>query len=201
MEWPEGRREPGLDRGRDEGGDAAVPRRARRRSRGAFIFITPVPVRPRRRGERRSLRTDFFSRRISPPTSPRFQYPPSAPFNSAEELGDGGDIVVEPGPDDSARGRRTIRVPPGTGLWMSPYVYGRLPKCWGEDSDEAVARYRPERWAAMRENGESAPDAYMPFGGGPRVCLGSRFATLEGKARAISHWSPYDRVRVVNADP
>mmetsp|Transcript_2836 Transcript_2836/g.9200 ORF Transcript_2836/g.9200 Transcript_2836/m.9200 type:complete len:320 (-) Transcript_2836:52-1011(-) len=99
----------------------------------------------------------------------------------AEELGDGGDIVVEPGPDDSARGRRTIRVPPGTGLWMSPYVYGRLPKCWGEDSDEAVARYRPERWAAMRENGESAPDAYMPFGGGPRVCLGSRFATLEGK--------------------
>jgi hypothetical protein len=119
----------------------------------------------------------------------------------AEELGDGGDIVVEPGPDDSARGRRTIRVPPGTGLWMSPYVYGRLPKCWGEDSDEAVARYRPERWAAMRENGESAPDAYMPFGGGPRVCLGSRFATLEGKARAISHWSPYDRVRVVNADP
>jgi hypothetical protein len=30
----------------------------------------------------RSLRTDFSSRRISPPTSPRFQYPPSAPFNS-----------------------------------------------------------------------------------------------------------------------
>jgi hypothetical protein len=42
---------------------------------------TLVPVRPRRRGERRSLRT-FGSRRISPPRVPRFQYPPSMPSNS-----------------------------------------------------------------------------------------------------------------------
>ena len=42
-------------------------------------FYTLVPIRPRRRGERRSLRT--FARRISPPT-PRFQSPPSTPFNS-----------------------------------------------------------------------------------------------------------------------
>jgi len=41
-------------------------------------FYTLVPIRPRRRGERRSLRT--FPVVISVPT-PRFQYPPSAPFN------------------------------------------------------------------------------------------------------------------------
>ena len=42
-------------------------------------FYTLVPIRPRSRGERRSLRT--FARRISPPT-PRFQSPSSTPFNS-----------------------------------------------------------------------------------------------------------------------
>ena len=48
---------------------------------GAF-YLTLVPIRPRSRGERRSLRT--FSRRLSPPT-PRFQSPPSTPFNSASD--------------------------------------------------------------------------------------------------------------------
>ena len=44
------------------------------------VVLTLVPIRPRSRGERRSLRT--FARRFSPPI-PRFQSPPSTPFNSA----------------------------------------------------------------------------------------------------------------------
>ena len=38
-------------------------------------------------------------------------------------------------------------------------------------------RFRPERWLA-----EPAPHpgAYFPFGGGPRLCIGERFAMLEG---------------------
>ena len=52
------------------------------RSTGAF-YLTLVPIRPRRRGERRSLRT--LSRRVSPPT-PRFQSRhTSTPFNSASD--------------------------------------------------------------------------------------------------------------------
>jgi len=43
---------------------------------------TPVPVRPRRRCERRSLRTLLPGVRFSPPRVPRFQSPPSTPFNS-----------------------------------------------------------------------------------------------------------------------
>ena len=46
---------------------------------GAFTFITLVPVRPRRRGERRSLRT-FAGVSLRPPLA--FQSPPSTPFNS-----------------------------------------------------------------------------------------------------------------------
>ena len=50
---------------------------------GAF-YLTPVPVRPRRRGERRFLRT--FARRISPPRVPRVQSRHiSTPFNSASD--------------------------------------------------------------------------------------------------------------------
>ena len=45
--------------------------------------FTLVPIRPRWRGERRSLRTNT-SRRISPRT-PRFQRPPSTPFNSTSD--------------------------------------------------------------------------------------------------------------------
>jgi hypothetical protein len=51
---------------------------------GAFYHLTLVPVRPRRRGERRSLRTFSPGVRLSSPTL-RSQYPPSTPFNSASD--------------------------------------------------------------------------------------------------------------------
>ena len=51
---------------------------------GGYDADTLVPIRPRSRGERRSLRNFFSRRRLSPPTA-RFQYPPSAPFNSASD--------------------------------------------------------------------------------------------------------------------
>ena len=49
--------------------------------------FTPVPVRPRRRGERRSLRTFSPGSRLSPPRVPRFQSRhTSTPFNSTVQL-------------------------------------------------------------------------------------------------------------------
>ena len=45
----------------------------------SYIKVRLVPIRPRWRGERRSLRT--FPGVTLPPT-PRFQSPPSTPFNS-----------------------------------------------------------------------------------------------------------------------
>jgi hypothetical protein len=77
---------------------------------GAF-YLTLVPIRPRRRGERRSLRT-FLSWRISAPT-PRFQSPTSAPFNSASD-------AFQLHPDVRSYGtalsrRRRVRQTPGRG--------------------------------------------------------------------------------------
>jgi hypothetical protein len=48
----------------------------------ARSMYTLVPVRPRRRGERRSLLRTFPGGRVSPPRVPRFQSPPATPFNS-----------------------------------------------------------------------------------------------------------------------
>ncbi len=41
---------------------------------------------------------------------------------------------------------------------------------YGEDADE----YRPERWENLRPGWE-----YLPFNGGPRICLGQQYALTE----------------------
>ncbi len=63
---------------------------------------------------------------------------------------------------------------PGTIAVLSPYVTHRHPEFWPQ----------PERFDPSRhESGAAASRprfAYFPFGGGPRACIGERFAWLEG---------------------
>ncbi len=65
------------------------------------------------------------------------------------------------------------RLPPGTWIWIVPYTLHRDARWF----DEPRA-FRPERW----EDGlaKRLPKfAYMPFGGGPRICIGNQFALME----------------------
>lgn len=63
-------------------------------------------------------------------------------------------------------------IPKGTLLFVSQWICHRDPR-WFEDPDA----FRPERW----ENGwQPHRGAYFPFGGGPRQCIGERFAWMEG---------------------
>ncbi len=56
---------------------------------------------------------------------------------------------------------------------LCPYVTQRDPRYW-----EAPDEFRPERWT--EELKQQLPKfAYFPFGGGPRICLGSIMATHE----------------------
>ena len=63
-------------------------------------------------------------------------------------------------------------VPDGGTVIMSQWVTHRSSELW----DHASA-FRPERWL---DGPAPHPGAYFPFGGGARLCIGERFAMLEG---------------------
>ncbi|WLQ45093.1 cytochrome P450 [Streptomyces laculatispora] len=65
------------------------------------------------------------------------------------------------------------RVPAGADVVLCPYTLHRHPDFW-EDPD----RFDPERFAKGRSAGRHRY-SYVPFGAGPRVCVGSSLGTLE----------------------
>jgi len=66
-------------------------------------------------------------------------------------------------------------IPAGSIVTISPYTMHRHPEFWQnpEDAD-------PERFAHERATGRHRY-AYIPFGGGPRYCIGSTFAMMEAQ--------------------
>ena len=65
------------------------------------------------------------------------------------------------------------QVPRKSIVLLSPYTMHRSPKYWPEPD-----RFHPERWET--EDPGRPKFAYYPFGGGPRLCIGERFAWMEG---------------------
>ena len=64
-------------------------------------------------------------------------------------------------------------IPAGTTIIISPWVSHRDPRYF-----ERPTEFRPERWSG--DFARQLPRfAYMPFGGGPRICIGNRFAMME----------------------
>ena len=82
-------------------------------------------------------------------------YPPS--WSLAHIARDGATLAGQP-------------VAPGTLVFTSPWVTQRDSR-WFTDAEQ----FRPERW----EGGEHSEYAWFPFGGGPRVCPGARYATVK----------------------
>jgi cytochrome P450 len=71
------------------------------------------------------------------------------------------------GPDES----QPIFVKKGTQIVYSVWSLHRNKKYWGEDALE----FRPERWGESKLHHWD----YLPFNGGPRICLGQQFALTE----------------------
>ena len=58
-------------------------------------------------------------------------------------------------------------------MLASPYVTHRHPRHW-----DTPDRFDPERFTPEREKARHRY-AYIPFGGGPRACIGQHFSMLE----------------------
>ena len=72
---------------------------------------------------------------------------------------------------EDAAGGATI--PKGTLVIVAPYVLHRHKKLWSEPDQFRPARFLP----GQRETIERY--AYLPFGAGPRICIGQQFAMVE----------------------
>jgi cytochrome P450 len=80
-----------------------------------------------------------------------------------------------------AIGRRAIadleadgfRIPSGSVIVVSPWLLHHDRRWWPEPSDFRLDRFTEEAVAARPRH------AYLPFGGGPRMCIGEGFALLE----------------------
>ncbi|XP_003703411.2 cytochrome P450 9e2 [Megachile rotundata] len=70
-------------------------------------------------------------------------------------------------------GAKPVTLKPGDLVWISPFAIQRDPKYYQDPMT-----FDPSRFL----NGNAPPvHAYVPFGLGPRICIGNRFALLESK--------------------
>jgi cytochrome P450 len=75
-------------------------------------------------------------------------------------------------------------VPAGERLVYSIYLTHRDPSIW-EDPDD----FRPERFAHGRKQ---PPFSFVPFGGGPRACIGAAFGQAEARLVLARLLQTYD---------
>ncbi|XP_002974628.2 11-oxo-beta-amyrin 30-oxidase [Selaginella moellendorffii] len=71
-----------------------------------------------------------------------------------------------------------IRVPPGLEVIVPVAAIHRSEELWGRDA----ADFRPDRFENGIKSACSHPLAYLPFGSGPRTCVGQSLAMTEAKA-------------------
>lgn len=89
--------------------------------------------------------------------------------------------------DDELHG---VKVAKGEIVSIWPWLLHRHRKLW----DDADA-FDPDRFAPGRE-AERHRFQYIPFGGGPRTCVGARFATVEALV-ILAHWLAARRFALV----
>ncbi|GFF54000.1 cytochrome P450 52A3-B [Aspergillus lentulus] len=92
---------------------------------------------------------------------------PVVPRNERQAVRD--TVLPLGGGDD---GLSPVFVPKGTIVSYNIYAMHRRADFYGPDAEE----FRPERW----EDGKLQPRwGYLPFNGGPRICIGQRYALTE----------------------
>ncbi|KAB8079609.1 cytochrome P450 [Aspergillus leporis] len=111
---------------------------------------------------------------------------PPVPLNFRVAIKDTS-LPVGGGPD----GKSPVFVRKGQAVTYSVYAMHRRTDLYGPDAHT----FRPERW---EENGRRGWD-YLPFNGGPRICLGQQYALTEASYTLVKLIQRFDTLEC--ADP
>ncbi|ROW05736.1 hypothetical protein VMCG_05152 [Cytospora schulzeri] len=112
---------------------------------------------------------------------------PAVPINSREAFQD----TVLPtggGPD----GKSPVFIPSGSSVDYSVHVMHRRRDIWGPDADQ----FLPERWQNRKVGWE-----FLPFNGGPRICLGQQFALTQASYVTVRMLQRFDAMENMETDP
>jgi cytochrome P450 len=89
------------------------------------------------------------------------------------------------GPDEKS----PVVVAKGQKILFSVYLMHRRKDLWGED----VLEFKPGRWEQRIPAWQ-----YLPFLGGPRICLGQQFALTEASYLLVRLLREYDAIEPVD---
>ncbi|PKX90117.1 cytochrome P450 [Aspergillus novofumigatus IBT 16806] len=87
-------------------------------------------------------------------------------------------------------GLSPVFIPKGTEIGYSVYAMHRRKDLWGDDAEV----FSPDRWASRKSGWH-----YLPFNGGPRICMGQQFALTEAGYVLTRLIQRFDKVE--NCDP
>ncbi|KAH8674572.1 cytochrome P450 [Tricladium varicosporioides] len=88
-------------------------------------------------------------------------------------------------------GKQPIAVMKGETVGFVPYIMHRRSDIWGGDADE----FKPERWEGKKLSWE-----FIPFSGGPRICLGQQYALNEANFLIVKLLQRYDKIEPVDPE-
>ncbi|KAB8262084.1 cytochrome P450 [Aspergillus pseudonomiae] len=96
-------------------------------------------------------------------------------------------LPVGGGPD----GKSPVYVAKGAMIFYSVYSMHRRTDIWGQDAHS----FRPERWENAKHQWE-----YLPFNGGPRICLGQQYALTVASYTLVRFMQHFDVLENPNPD-
>lgn len=75
-----------------------------------------------------------------------------------------------------------MTLPANMELYISPLAIHHDPRIWGDD----VHMFKPDRFeGGIAKATKNTPAAFLPFGFGPRTCVGLNFALVEAKIALV----------------
>ncbi|KAB2102371.1 Cytochrome P450 [Alternaria gaisen] len=93
-----------------------------------------------------------------------------------------------------------VLIPEGSAVAFSVYSMHRRPDLYGMDAE----LFRPERWdedMPLHHNPTNAKWGYLPFHGGPRICLGMDFALTEAAYVVVRLIQSFENIRLPAGEP